>query len=105
MSERKQLDIKEFRELGLLQEVNRQFFHPLGLALQLGIKEDGEYYLHGIWDCREDPEGILFSDLETEGTAQKKYESYRKLLDDKAVYRLQKFGWITQPIGDKREEE
>lgn len=29
------IDIKEFRELGYLQEVNRLFFHRLGLALEV----------------------------------------------------------------------
>jgi hypothetical protein len=33
----KRMCIKEFRELGLLHEVNRLFFHPLGLALALFV--------------------------------------------------------------------
>ncbi len=57
----KYMDIKEFRESGLLAEVNRSFFHPLGLALTVGIEKDGAEYLNGIWDCRADPEGILFT--------------------------------------------
>jgi hypothetical protein len=57
----KRIDIKEFREKGYLQEANRLFFHPLGLALEVIIdKETGEEKLGGIWDYREDPEGILF---------------------------------------------
>jgi len=31
-------NIKEFREMGLLAEVNRVFFHPLGLALEERIQ-------------------------------------------------------------------
>lgn len=31
----KYIDIAEFRETGFLQEANRQFFHPLGLALSV----------------------------------------------------------------------
>jgi hypothetical protein len=30
----KHMDLGEFRDLGFLQEANRQFFHPLGLALE-----------------------------------------------------------------------
>lgn len=56
----KRISIKEFREIGFLQEVNRQFFHPLGLALEVSINEDGIEYLSGVWDYREDPEGITF---------------------------------------------
>jgi hypothetical protein len=40
MTQPKRIDIAEFRRLGLLQEVNRQFFHPLGLALEAVIDND-----------------------------------------------------------------
>ncbi len=39
-NEIERIDIKEFREKGYLQEVNRRFFHPLGLALEIIIKDD-----------------------------------------------------------------
>lgn len=97
----KRIDIREFREVGFLQELNRLMLHPLGLALEV-IEEDceqcegdGSYSkmadcttggkdcacngprvlvdpcdgcggkghldrLGGIWDYRDDPEGILF---------------------------------------------
>lgn len=86
----KRIDIKEFREKGYLQELNRQFLHPLGLALEVVIDNcpncdngtihrgsvdqpihercptcggDGEIVvLGGIWDFREDPEGLLFGE-------------------------------------------
>lgn len=103
----KHLDIGEFRELGFLQEANRLFFHPHGLALEItvitpdgwddpgpamqarvdavaaslraaGVAVDacedaakavltdmypvGSRYLSGVWDYREDPEGIVFGD-------------------------------------------
>jgi hypothetical protein len=58
----KRIDIKEFRELGFLQEVNRQFFHPLGLALEVIIDDiTKKETLGGIWDYREDPEGNFFA--------------------------------------------
>lgn len=100
MTEVKRIPIKEFRALGFLQEVNRQFFHPHGLALEIVEEEciwckgEGKHQTHagvgpmtvgqeavgklhicphcdgdgvterlgGIWDYREDPEGILYSD-------------------------------------------
>jgi len=41
MSDVKHIDPKEFKELGFLQECNRLFFHPHGLALELtSITED-----------------------------------------------------------------
>jgi hypothetical protein len=57
----KYIDIKEFREQGFLQEANRLFFHPLGLALEVRIDEQGNETLGGIWDYRDDPEGIIYT--------------------------------------------
>ncbi len=54
--DRKYLDARTLVDGGYLQEANRQFFHPLGLALAL---EDGALR---VWDCRDDPEGICFAD-------------------------------------------
>jgi len=63
----KRIDIKEFRERGYLQEANRLFFHPLGLALEVIIdEENGSMRLGGIWDSRDDPEGILFTEFDQE---------------------------------------
>ena len=56
----KKIDIKEFRAKGFLQEVNRKFFHPLGLALEIVITETGEELLGGILDYRDDQEGMFF---------------------------------------------
>jgi hypothetical protein len=58
----KHMSVEEFHELGLLQEINRLFLHPRGLALEVTKREDGTMYVSGIWDYREDPEGILFAD-------------------------------------------
>jgi hypothetical protein len=55
------MDPKEFRTFGYLQEINRQFLHPVGLALEIRIDEEtGEETLGKIWDYRDDPEGIWF---------------------------------------------
>ena len=56
----KRMDVAEFRSLGFLQEANRQFFHPLGLALEVDVDDDGNERLSGVWDYRDDPEGIIF---------------------------------------------
>lgn len=56
----KRIDIKEFREFGYLQELNRRFLHPLGLALEVTVDKDGVEKLGGIWDYRDDEEGILY---------------------------------------------
>ena len=57
------IDIAEFRRLGLLQEVNRQFFHPRGLALEVVTDLlNGAERLGGVWDYRGDPQGMAFED-------------------------------------------
>jgi len=50
----------EFRSEGFLQEVNRCFLHPLGLALEVVVNEDGSEVIGGVWDYRADPEGMIF---------------------------------------------
>jgi hypothetical protein len=49
MKKIKKIDIKEFREKGYLQELNRQFLHPLGLALEITINDDGTEIISGVW--------------------------------------------------------
>lgn len=67
----KRMDVKEFRKLGYLQELNRQFLHPLGLALEVIVGENGDETIGGIWDFRDDPEGIYF-DVKNIADEQKK---------------------------------
>jgi hypothetical protein len=56
------MSLDEFQQLGYLQEANRLFFHPRGLALEMVVERDGSMRLGGIWDYRDDPEGIVFAD-------------------------------------------
>jgi len=79
------MDIKEFIEKGFLQEVNRQFFHPLGLALAVKDNEDGTWSLHKVWDYRDDSEGMFFG----EGVINKeKADGVEKLRQSKIETRL-----------------
>lgn len=56
----KYMPISEFRELGFLQEVNRLVLHPAGLALEITVDDFGNEYISGVWDYRDDPEGIVY---------------------------------------------
>lgn len=89
----KRIDIKEFREVGYLQELNRQFLHPLGLALEVVVSDDGAESLGGIWDYRDDEEGIIFSEVDPEKAANVNAEQHKT-----GVARLRKLGYIIQPI-------
>ncbi len=61
----RRIDLTEFRDRGYLQEMNRRFLHPLGLALEFCCDGDGTVnHIGGIWDFRHDPEGMAFTDKE-----------------------------------------
>lgn len=92
---------KDFLEFGFLQEANRLFFHPLGLALEVTIpdavdetKQDEEYFLR-VWDYRNDPEGTAFVDKVLDADKEKRVTELR---DSKFVTRYNNFGWVVQPI-------
>ncbi len=92
MEKVKRIDIKEFRDKGFLQEANRQFFHPLGLALEVIIDDDtGEVTsLGGVWDYRDDPEGMFFGkDLLKKPEAAVKAAYVEKLRESKVKVRLE----------------
>ena len=93
MSEIKRMSINEFHEKGFLQEVNRQFFHPLGLALEIIIDDEGNKSLGGIWDFRDDPEGMFFA----ENPDPIKVANVKALHDEKAVVRMKQYGYVIQP--------
>ncbi len=81
----KYMDFSEFLELGFLQEVNRKFFHPLGLAIEMTLDDTGKVNGFGrIWDYRDDPEGMFFG----EGMiTQEKIDNVEKLKQSKLLKR------------------
>ena len=91
----RRMDIKEFRAFGFLQEVNRQFFHPLGLALEVVVEDDGTERLGGIWDFRDDPEGIRYQEMD-----QGKAWRVSELQHEKAAARQKALGYVIQGIAD-----
>jgi hypothetical protein len=98
----KRIDIKEFREKGYLQELNRRFLHPLGLALEVIIGDDGTETLGGIWDYREDEEGMYYdinnSDDERKSNFKKKKEFIDNEIKERYKKRNEKLGFDTEPI-------
>jgi hypothetical protein len=89
----KRIDAKEFREVGFLQEVNRQFLHPLGLALEIQIDENDNETIGGVWDYRDDPEGMFFADGIIDADKIARVEELRK---SKVAKRIEKEGSIIQ---------
>ncbi|KKK49671.1 hypothetical protein LCGC14_3132700, partial [marine sediment metagenome] len=92
--------VKEFRELGFIQEINRRILHPCGLAIEVIVDKDtGEETLGGIWDYRDDPEGLRFaeSQISLDETSDK-VRSVDQLLKSKEQSRLDNLGYIVQPV-------
>lgn len=87
---------KEFRQLGLLQEVNRQFLHPMGLALEVVRDTDtGEEWFGQVWDFRDDKEGMKFMEDEIE---LEKVERAKRMFEAKRPAREASLGeHIQQP--------
>jgi hypothetical protein len=82
---------------GLLFEINRRVLHPLGLALEISLDDEtGESRIGGIWDYREDPEGITF-EKKTFEHGLKKWEQYRDTgADRKIAERKALLGYVVQ---------
>jgi hypothetical protein len=100
----KRMNIKEFRDKGFLQEANRLFFHPLGLAIEIVTKwpkdttdeekkkykksinhPNAKYSMGGVWDYRDDSEGMLFANNMID---KKKVATVEKLRTSKLPVRL-----------------
>ena len=102
----KKIDIKEFRESGYLQEANRRFFHPLGLAIEVTKEGDGDF-ISGICDYRDDIEGVYYdinnSDEERKSKFKKNKDFIDKQLKIKLSNRKSKLGFGIEPIKESPE--
>ena len=103
MAEPEYLSWDEFRNSGMLQEVNRQFFHPLGLSLKILIDDEGEVTgIAGIADLRANPQGAIFADVG---------DDHRKRANNiigeqrrRAAMRETLLGFVRQPIPGVNDE-
>lgn len=120
----KRMNVREFRERGYLQELNRRFLHPLGLALEVVIErcgcDDGEIEegpagatwtaicptcdgtgkrerLGGVWDYRVDPEGIFYADVDPEDLAGK-FAYIENEIAARRRARVTALGYWIQPV-------
>jgi len=55
------MPLADLIEGGYLQEANRRFFHPLGLALRVSTDQAGAPQSLDVVDYRDDPEGVYFA--------------------------------------------
>lgn len=90
----KYISVAELRDLGILQELNREFLHPLGLAAQVDMS-DGSLL---IQDHREDPEGAIFADGFMEFAKRHRFEAFRK---ERQESRERALGFVQQPPAEE----
>ena len=100
-----EIDPQELLNNGVLQELNRQFLHPLGYRLEVRTNPDGTPNCAGQMSWLSitgdgDPEGQLFDDLANE-VAAAKAAFVANLLAERAIVRTEVLGWVIQPIGYK----
>ncbi len=98
----KEIEVKEFREKGYVQELNRRFLHPLGLALSIRINENGVEELGPILDYREDSEGIYFDIAKSDVERKQHFFLNKTFIDEEMVlrnkFRYKTLGFIIEPI-------
>ncbi len=94
----KRIDIAEFRREGYLQEANRQFFHPLGLALEIIVDEEGGETLGGVWDFRDDSEGLMFAGADMGEEFLDRVANVEELRLEKRGSRIKLMGERVQPV-------
>ena len=90
---RGRLSAKAFADAGYLQEANRLFFHPLGLALRVTVVLGGEDFVDVV-DFRDDPEGVAFMEdaIDREKVRRVNAEKVKR-----SRGRMNRFGGVVQP--------
>lgn len=89
------LDLQVFVDDGYLQEANRRFFHPLGLALEVVTEKGRAVCLGRVWDARKDPQGITYDPglLSRDKAARVSHEWHLR-----ATTRQWELGQVLQPV-------
>lgn len=91
------MDLTEFRDCGLLQEINRLLLHPMGLALAVEADASNAVTrIVGVLDMRSDPEGYVFGDGD-EDVRARKAACVGAMFEAKRAARERAFGWHVEP--------
>ena len=87
----------EFRELGYWQELNRLFLHPLGLALEVVINDDGTESFGEVWDHRDDSVGWFFDESLIDDQFKERAKRIEQEIIKHGQARMEKLGYVIQP--------
>lgn len=102
----KKMSAKEFLEQGFLQELNRQFLHPMGLALEVIQEADGTFRFGDVQNFGDDLEGMVFDDsvLDTD-EARAKCDAVVRRQQLCYLAREAALGFVIQPVPGKKEKK
>lgn len=98
------MPVADFSSSGFLQEVNRLFFHPRGLALSVSTDDDGKETLGPIF-LTNDPSGFFFGNVFNLAMTKAKAEYARTEFDRRQQLRMDKLGYIIQSVDDMAEPD
>jgi len=93
-----EMSLKEFVEGGYLQEANRLFFHPLGIAIAVKVNDDDPNFEQAnmLVFQSDDPDGIVFAEISPAHIER------AKRISDLTVFagrrRLKQLGFGVQPL-------
>lgn len=94
----KYISIREFRDLGYIHEINRTILHPVGLALETRRDDDdGNLFISGIQDHRDDPEGMCYGD---DLLSPAKADTVARIASERHLDRVTALGYWIQPVSN-----
>jgi len=95
-NETPELTIKEFVESGLLQEANRLFFNPAGLALTVISRAGGVLELGKIIDYRKSPDKAIIPGSPV--SILRKAILVNQQVQNMGTIRVETLGYTIQPL-------
>jgi hypothetical protein len=106
MDEIRYLPLSTFVDEGYLQEVNRQFFHPLGLQLCADTDfESGNVTGFQIMDCRDEVNSVWYMFEADEFEHRRKYLNVAKEWKTRSDRREAELGYMVEPVPSEWTEE
>lgn len=92
------MPIEDFIAEGYMQEVNRRFLHPLGLALVGSVRDHG----HELWviDSRDEPGGICYQQHgeEYSETRRRAADEISRQWSEQGRHRMREARFMIQPV-------
>jgi hypothetical protein len=98
---KKTMTPREFQEQGYLQELNRKFLHPLGLALAISVDNDDptKDCFGPVLDNRDDEEGWIFGDRpELRNIRRARADHVQEQWDARKLSREDSLGFMIEPV-------